>query len=363
MYTGKFHTIVFSKRKLARFAVYFSTGLIIAVLASVLYKAAGRVKNISIASNNIYTAVLDSELPVKREESSEIEKLFGFDIANPVTILKAYSPLFGEVKKIEQTTSEPEQPAQTAVPSEVIKADGGMKISNATSYNVDINALAAEKLPFTVGTDGPQVLIVHTHTTESYSDNASYTQSDRTTDETKNIVAVGNVIEKVLSDNGIGVVHDTTVHDYPSYNGAYTRTLATIKKNLGQYPSIKAVLDVHRDGIVRSDGTRVKVLTQINGRPCAQVMIVAGSNASGLPHDRWRDNMNFAAHIQKKANELYPSLMRPVNLREERFNTHMTRGSIILEVGSNGNTLEEAKLGAQYAAEAVCAVLKNQQKE
>lgn len=364
MYTGKFHTLVFSRKKIIRFFVYFVSGVLIALFAGIVYSCTNTADRISVASGNMYMAILESELPVEQDEGAQIKRILGFDVKNPKTILSAYSALFGEVKKEDKNDNiTPDQPVRTPVPSEAITAGGGMKLTNATPYSVDMNKLAEEKLPFSINDDGPQVLIVHTHTTESYSDDTVYTSSDRSTDEMKNIVAVGNVFEKILNENGISVIHDTTVHDYPSYNGAYTRALTTIKKNLGQYPSIKIVLDIHRDGIVRSDGTKVKVIADVNGMQCAQVMIVAGSDAGGLSHDNWRDNMNFAAHIQKKANEMYPSLMRPVNLREERFNTHMTKGSIIMEIGSNGNTLEEAKLGARYAAEAVCAVLNNKQRE
>lgn len=352
MYTRKFHTVVFTKRKIVKYITYFISGLLASLITvNVLSHINVNDGFSQIASSNLYMAILESELPIRQTDK--------FDITNPKSIFLGYSPIFDIQPESVQTPLPTEVPVPTSSPAEKVTAVGNMKISNATSYNVDLSQLAQKPLPFTIDNRGPQVLIVHTHTTESFSNENSYTSSDRTTDETKNITSVGNIIADKLNKNGIQTVHDTTVHDYPSYNGAYTRALATIKENLGKYPSIKIVLDVHRDGIVRDDGTKVKVITQIENNPCAQVMIVAGSNASGLSHDSWQENMKFAAQIQKTANDMYPTLMRPLNLREERFNTHMTKGSLILEIGSNGNTLDEAKKGAECIADVICKVLKN----
>ena len=168
---------------------------------------------------------------------------------------------------------------------------------------------------------------------------------------------VGNALCEVLEANGIKVIHDTTVHDYPAYNGSYDRCKATTLKNLEKYPSIKMVLDIHRDAIVRADGTKVKVACEINGEKCAQCMFVVGSNAN-LAHDNWQENLKLACKLQKKANEIYPDLMRAINLREERFNQQLSKGSLIIEVGSNGNTLAEAINGAKYMGEVIPLVLK-----
>ena len=357
MYARKFKTIVFTKRKILKCIIYFVSGMLIAVCISIVgFKINTSTVPIQLASGNLYQAILESELPMAT--SHEIKSVF--DLNDPKTILSYYSPLFDNVKKFPPEQTPPPIKA-TATPSgtESITAVGGMKISNATNYSIDLNELSEMDLPFRLDSNGPQVLIVHTHTTESFDSESAYTSGDRTTDETKNIVSVGNVIADILNQNGISTVHDTTVHDYPSYNGAYTRALTTIKQNLGQYPSVKIVLDVHRDGIVRDDGTKVKVITEIDGNTSAQVMIVAGSDASGLLHENWKENMKFASQIQKKAYQMYPTLMRPLNLREERFNTHMTKGSLIVEVGSNGNTLAEAKQAAEYIANVICKVLKN----
>jgi len=234
-------------------------------------------------------------------------------------------------------------------------------IGGSAESTVDKTSLLLSPLNMRADT-APQVLIVHTHTTESYTPSPSYnytpTETDRTLDSRFNMVAVGEVIYEKLTQKGINVIHDKTVHDYPSYNASYQSAEATIRKNLNANSGIKVVLDVHRDGITREDGTKVKVAGEINGEKVAQCMFVIGSNAL-LTHDNWQENLKLACKIQKKANEMYPGLMRPIILREERFNQQISKGCVIIEVGSNGNTLEEAVLGGKYIAEVIVKVLKN----
>ena len=182
-------------------------------------------------------------------------------------------------------------------------------------------------------------------------------ETERNTDETKNVTAVGDVIAETLEQNGIHCVHDKTVHDYPTYQSAYTRTLSTIDYNLKHYPDIKIVLDVHRDAYIYPDGSKLRVNCDINGVSTAQVMLVLGTDSLGLSHPAWRENLSLAAKIQSAANIMYPGMMRPINLRRERFNMHMTTGSLLLEIGSNGNTLDEAKEGGRNIANAISAVL------
>ena len=244
------------------------------------------------------------------------------------------------------------------IKSEVKKVIKGLELSNATDISINPNDYLNENLSFALDKHGVEVLILHTHTTESYSEE-SYLRnsSDRNLDESKNIVAVGNTMAEVFVKNGIGVYHDKTVHDYPSYNGAYQRAATTIRNDLEAYPAIKVVLDIHRDGITKEDGTKVKLLTEIDGKRTAQVMLVVGTDTN-LPHDNWSENFKFAVKIQAKAMEIYPTLMRQINLRKERFNEQMTCGSLIVEVGTNGNTLEEALEGGRDIAEVISAVLK-----
>ena len=319
-------------------------------------------------SDDFYKTVISSGMHGGERKFSPakiFEKITGIDFKEPKSIIRGYSAVLdGEYemakKTVPEKTPEPENAPEERM-AEERKVTGNMKISNQTNIEVDANQLAKEPLGFTFEKNKePQILIMHTHTTESFagSNNNKYivTDSDRNLDETKNIVEVGKNMAEVLNSVGINTVHDTTVHDYPSYNGAYTRAYATISKNMSDKQNIKIVLDVHRDGIIRDDGTKVKVACDIGGEKVAQCMFVVGSNAN-LTHNNWLENMKFACRLQACANEMYPGLMRPIILREERFNQQICTGSLIVEVGSNGNTLEEAIRGGRYMAEVIAKCL------
>ena len=133
--------------------------------------------------------------------------------------------------------------------------------------------------------------------------------NSRSTDNEKNMIAIGKVIGDILTSKGVKVIHDTTFHDYPVYNGAYGRSLSTIKAHQKENPDINVVLDIHRDAVTDSDGSQVKVLTEIKGKKTAQLMLVVGTDAGGLTHSAWRDNLIFASKIQKKAEYLWHILI------------------------------------------------------
>lgn len=236
----------------------------------------------------------------------------------------------------------------------------GVTMNNVTDFNVDIDSLMSQPLAFTYQPGKIQVLIVHTHTTESYlpDDSGSYAPdtSFRSFEEAETVVAVGEVLARQLTDAGIGVIHDRTVHDYPSYNGSYDNCKATIQKNLEQYPDICMVLDIHRDAIIAQDGTVYKTVTEYEGQKYAQVMMVQGSSGGGLQHDHWQDNLNMALHLQQALADV-PNLARPVSLKNERYNQQLTRNSLLLEFGTCGNTVEEAKRSAEVVGKALARVL------
>lgn len=236
-----------------------------------------------------------------------------------------------------------------------------IKIGNQTSYGVDINKMLSEPLDIDMSVDGPKVLIVHTHATEAYAPEGAQKynreESDRSMENTENVVAVGNEVTEIFNSRGIETLHDTALHDYPSFNGAYADALSSIEWYLSEYPSIQVVFDLHRDSIVYDDDTKAKVVTKINGKNAAQLMFVVGTNEKGLYHPDWRENLKFALKLQDKIDQKYPNLMRHVNLRQERFNGHTTHGSLIIEMGSSGNSLEEAKYGMSCAAECIADFL------
>lgn len=370
----RFKTFVIPKKKIIIGCGLFVLGLAIAVGLTIA-RIFPKQKQELAFSDEFYKTVLQNELNQSPEEKHTakdfIKKILGFDPGDARTILKKSSFIYEEAQAApqpEQTTPAPppaeapaSQPPAEEHNIEEVKIAKGMEVSNKTNIKVNPEELAAQPLAYTIGNDGPQVLIVHTHTTESFTDSGktkySAADSDRSTDDTKNITVVGDAIAGILNENGIETIHDKTVHDYPSYSGAYTRSLATVRQNLASHPTIKVVLDVHRDGLVRADGTKLKVAADINGVKTAQCMFVIGSNAN-LTHDHWQENMKLACKLQQNANEMFPGLMRPLNLREERFNQQASMGSIIIEVGSNGNTLEEAVQGGKDIAAVLVKVLK-----
>lgn len=241
------------------------------------------------------------------------------------------------------------------------KSVEGLYVNNQTTKSFDIGSLLNKDIDLSVS-DLPMVLIVHTHTTESYTPSEKYnytpTETDRTTDLSFNMASVGEVIAAYLNEQGINTIHDKTINDYPSYSQSYSKSLKLIRSYMEKYPSIKIVIDVHRDAIVTKTGSKMRPLAQ-SENPCAQVMMVVGTNDSGLNHPSWQGNLAFALKLQSKMNALYPSLARPINLRRERFNQHLAPYAFILEVGTNGNTLDEAKEGALLFSKSLTALLKN----
>ena len=219
-------------------------------------------------------------------------------------------------------------------------------VNNETSYDVDVAACLASNTTIRAEGDGPQVLIVHTHGSESYTPDASFpytpTENTRTTDTRYNVVRVGDELQKVLEENGVQAVHIRDIFDSPAYSGPYARSLTATENALAEYPTIKVVIDVHRDSILTDDGTAYKTSCTIDGEEMAQLMFVVGTDEGGLYHPDWQDNLNYVTNLQYQLNRSYPGLMRPVNLRTQRFNQHASPGSMLVEVGSSGNTMPEA---------------------
>lgn len=151
-----------------------------------------------------------------------------------------------------------------------------------------------------------------------------------------------------MKQKGFEVIHDTSYHDYPSYNGSYERSLETIEKILEDNQDIQIVIDLHRDAV--GDGSSYGPTVKINGESVAQLMFVIGTDGGGLTHPNWQQNIKTAVKIQAKANEIYPGLFRPMIIRNSRYNQHVTPGAFIIEVGATGNTLDECLLSMQCLA-------------
>lgn len=254
--------------------------------------------------------------------------------------------------------SEPEKPAAAYTQSDV----QNIQIAGASGYEPDVSALLLEHpLRLDLSREGPKVLIIHTHASEAYTPSPGweYEPSDtlRTEDTARSVVRVGDAIAEELEARGIGVVHDREIRDYPSYNGSYTRTLAAIEAYLAEYPSICCVLDVHRDAADDGAGGAAAFSCTVDGEKTAQLMLVVGTDAGGLPHPDWQENLALAVRVQALLARADPALCRPIDLRTERFNQHATAGSLLVEVGASGNTMPEALAAAGCFADALADAL------
>ena len=232
------------------------------------------------------------------------------------------------------------------------------KTKSATQINI-ANILKEKSAVTFQQNNNPQVLIVHTHTSESYlsEDREYYTQNDatRTKDQNQNVVAVGKLFAEKLNNAGFKTLHDTTVHD-TTYTGSYSRSSDTIKKYLNQYKSIKLVIDIHRDSIGDAEN-KIAPIAKINGENAAQVMLVMGCGESLSGFTNWQDNLNFALHYQQTMEVMYPSLARSVTFLNSKYNQNLHTASILLEVGTEANSVKEALLGTNYAAEALISYM------
>lgn len=262
-----------------------------------------------------------------------------------------------------ETTTAPENiEERTLLPadSEGYLSAQGVYLFNYTNQSMDLQALAAAQVCVELSEEGPQILIMHTHGSEAYTMDGEdiYEESDssRTTDENYNVLRIGDEMQRVFEEMGLRVIHDRTLYDYPQYSGAYARSCEGVEAWLEQYPSIQVVLDVHRDALIGEDGTIYKAVTEIDGEKTAQVLMIVGTD-EGQEHPYWTDNLALAIQIQKNLDEQWPTLARPITLRSSRFNQQLTHGSLLIEVGSHGNTLQEALRGARLFAQAAGEVL------
>lgn len=240
----------------------------------------------------------------------------------------------------------------------------GAQIRNCTDLENDFVAEQMEILPdikIDLTSNEPQVLIMHTHACESYLvDDSGYFDSaytSRTTDASQSVVAVGQRIAEKLAESGICVIHDGTLHDYPYYNGAYARAEETVTQILAAYPSIKVVLDVHRDGIEESDGSRVAAVTEINGREAAQVMIISAAGDDYYYVPDYLENFRFACLLQNSMEAAAPGITRPILFQYCQYNQHLSTGSLLIEIGSHGNTLEQALYTGELIGESIAGAL------
>lgn len=248
-------------------------------------------------------------------------------------------------------------PTATAPPTEPTlpsfsDADA-LELYYAADVNPDISALLAQPLVWNLRSEEPSVLILHTHTTESYTRTTEAyreTAAWRTADEQYNMLSIGDVVAEILEKNGISVLHDRTFHDYPSYNGSYTRARKTMQEYIKEYPSLRLVLDLHRDA-AGEGGNQMRTSATAEGEPSAQLMLVMGTN-----YETYTENLSLALKVQSQLEAQCPGITRPLQLRAARFNQDLCPGALLVEVGAAGNTHPEARRAAEQLAKAIVAL-------
>ena len=260
--------------------------------------------------------------------------------------LPAFSPDF-----MESPPAATLPPTEPTLPS-FSDADG-LELYYASTVNPDIPALLARPLQWNLRGEEPTVLIIHTHTTESYTRvDEPYTESAawRTADEEYNMVSIGDIVGRILEESGIPVIHDRALHDYPSYNGSYTRTRKAIEDYVNQNSSIQLILDLHRDA-AGEGRNQMRTQAAVDGQPAAQLMLVMGTN-----YDTYEENLSLALKVHAQLEAQCPGITRPLQLRAARFNQDLCPGALLVEVGAAGNTHPEARRAAEQLAKAIVAL-------
>ena len=258
---------------------------------------------------------------------------------------------------ISPDTSQPEQ-EQPALP--VFSADdaAGLFINSSFRYDADLSALLTQPLSWNLTGDRPTVLIVHSHGSESYAPTGEYAENSpyHTLESDYNMLCIGRYVTQLLTAEGISVLHDTTLHDQPSYNASYQNSRTSIQNYLEEYPSIRLVLDLHRDSIEDANGNQVVQTVFAGNETLAPLMLVVGTDYGGLNHPQWRENLALALKLQTQLESLCPGICRDINLRTERFNQDLSPGTLLIEVGTSGNTRQEALRSARVLADAIISL-------
>lgn len=246
---------------------------------------------------------------------------------------------------------------------------GSAYIHNSTGLTPNTEMLLnmdfTDRIPLEyLSSSSPTVLIIHTHGTEAYSENGAISYLDdggdiaRSNDTQENVVAVGRALADALEKKGIKSVHCEIMHDENGYRNAYENAEETICSYLRQYPSLKLVIDLHRDSVVKSSGELVRPVTVADGKAAAQVMCVVGSSWGGEDNEKWETNLALALKLRRELNESTENLCRPVYLKESTYNQELAPYSLLLEVGASGNSIEEALASAELIADALANVIK-----
>jgi len=324
-------------------------------------------ENKDITAKALELAVLDSELElftsVIQNETEEIEENINDSENTEINNEEAIVEVEPKVEDAQKEEKEEVKKAETGIKTEVQSSNvpnkyttkyNEVKIKNETDYK-----LTEEILTPNIEVNKDNILIFHTHSCESYTASEKYqykqTGNFRTTNKNYSVIRVGNELETQLKSYGYNVIHDETIHDYPSYSGSYSNSLKTVTSLLGKNKNTDVVIDIHRDAI--GDNTYAPTV-KIGDEYAAQLMFVIGGNGSSIKHENWQQNLKFAVKVQEKANELYPGLFKPIILRYSGYNQHVAKAASIIEVGATGNTLDQTLVSMKYLAKVLSEVVK-----
>lgn len=233
-------------------------------------------------------------------------------------------------------------------------------VDSSTSINknvFNVEKLLKKDCSIIQNSDKPQILIYHTHgASEAFVDSDGSKQDS--------IVGIGSELARILTENyGFNVIHDETCYDKIDgridRNQAYNKALLALKKTLDKYPSIEVVIDLHRDA-----SSKNKRVTKINGKDTAQLMFFnglsrksSGENISYLKNPKLQGNLSFSLQMKMKAMELYPDVTTKIYLKNLRYNMHLREKSLLIELGTNQNTVEEARNAMEPLAKVLNEVL------
>lgn len=370
-------------------------------------------ENVGIELNK---SVLDESLPIinaiynngnistsiSRQINDIANKILPFNIDNPITILNAQTAVLRDYgahvphKKADSSTNKieaddtgdqvegkisyttdpgdkksggEEEPSSSISTDDVEKevpskraddSNGKITIQNETKLKVDIDELLNEPLKFKFDKKKDRVLIYHTHTTESYLTSISQLNSavsTRTSDTRHSVVRVGEALAQSFRNlYGMQVIHNATIHDYPDYNNSYSNALNTVTEVLKAYPNIEIVIDLHRDAA--GDSRKLREVASVNGKNAAKIMFVVATGEEKKNHPNWKENLKLALKIQEKLNEECPGITMPINMSKYRYNQHVSQGALLIEIGGDGNVLDECLESTKYLSKAINDVLK-----
>ena len=372
---------VISLKDIAKYLIKFI--IFIAIIIGT-FTYASKLKNnagqIEILQKNTFLSCLNVTIPGAASINNEKKEKTFINIESPLKLalgieLEMMSFLSNEEenKNIansnntkEETKNEQEEPLEQAktglktevqssnVPNKYTVQYNGVKIKNETKYK-----LTKEILTPNINIKTENILIFHTHASESYTSSEKYkykpTGNFRTTDKNYSVIRVGRELDKQLKSYGYKVTHNETLHDYPSYSGSYDNSLKTVSNILEKNKDTDIVIDIHRDAIADS---KYAPTVKIGDDYVAQLMFVIGSDGGSTKHENWQENLKFAVKIQEKANELYPGLFKPIILRNSSYNQELAKAAVIIEVGATGNTLDQSITSMKYLAKVIDEAIK-----